>query len=59
MSSRSPLADVILVQAPGRLRALVRASEIGLVILAALVGCAGGVAVAAMNHATQAMRELL
>ncbi|MCJ2034641.1 chloride channel protein [Methylobacterium sp. J-068] len=58
-SPRSFLADAVLVHAPGRLRALVRGSEIGLVVLAALVGCCGGVAVAAMNLATQAMREAL
>ena len=59
MSSRPPLTEVILVQAPARLRALVRGSEIGLVLLAALVGCGGGVAVAALIHLTQAMREAL
>lgn len=47
------------MQAPGQLRALVRGSEIGLIVLAALIGCCGGVAVAAMNLATQSMRELL
>ncbi|KQQ40586.1 chloride channel protein [Methylobacterium sp. Leaf125] len=57
--SRPPRARQVLVQAPGQLRALVRGSEIGLIVLAALIGCCGGVAVAGMNRATQAMRELL
>lgn len=47
------------MQAPGHLRALVRGSEIGLIVLAALIGCCGGAAVAAMSQATQVMRELL
>ncbi|MGU3362630.1 chloride channel protein [Methylobacterium sp. M6A4_1b] len=58
-SSRPPVAQQVLVQAPGQLRALVRGSEIGLIVLAALIGCCGGVAVAGMNQATQSMRELL
>lgn len=58
-SSSSPAARQVLVQAPGRLRALVRGSEIGLIVLAGLIGCASGLSVAAMNRATQAMREVL
>ncbi|MET3691484.1 chloride channel protein [Methylobacterium goesingense] len=57
--SRPPIARQVLVQAPGHLRALVRGSEIGLIVLAALIGCCGGAAVAAMSQATQVMRELL
>ncbi|MCJ2045029.1 chloride channel protein [Methylobacterium sp. J-078] len=57
--SRPPVAHRVLVQAPGHLRALVRGSEIGLIVLAALIGCCGGVAVAAMTYATQGMREWL
>ncbi len=48
-----------LVQAPGRLRSLVRRSEGGLVALATLVGCVAGVAVSAMTWITQTLRELL
>ncbi|WP_336492626.1 chloride channel protein [Methylobacterium nigriterrae] len=56
---RRSRAGRILIQAPGRLRALVRGSEAGLVALAALAGCVAGLAVSAMNLATQALRELL
>ncbi|MEG9529003.1 MAG: chloride channel protein, partial [Hyphomicrobiales bacterium] len=48
-----------LVQAPGRLRSLVRRSEGGLVALATLVGCVSGIAVSAMTWVTQTLRELL
>ena len=48
-----------LVQAPGRLRSLVRRSEGGLVALATLVGCIAGLAVSGMTWATQSLRELL
>jgi CIC family chloride channel protein len=48
-----------IVQAPGRLRSLVRRSEGGLVALATLVGCVAGVAVSAMTWVTQSLRELL
>ena len=48
-----------LVQAPGRLRILVRRSELGLVVLAGVTGCVAGAAVAGMNVATQALRETL
>jgi chloride channel protein, CIC family len=48
-----------IVQAPGRLRSLVRRSEGGLVALATLVGCVAGAAVSAMSWATQSLRELL
>lgn len=47
------------IQAPERLRAFVRRSEAGLVLLAAATGCVGGVAVSGMNIATQSLRELL
>jgi len=53
---RSILAR-LFAQAPMRARAGVRGSEIGLVLLAALAGCVAGVAVAAMQGATQALRE--
>ena len=59
LRSRTPVAARAVVHAPGGVRALVRGSEMGLVVLAALVGCGGGIAVAVMNHATQAMREAL
>ncbi|MGU3665045.1 chloride channel protein [Methylobacterium sp. A49B] len=48
-----------IVQAPGRLRSLVRRSEGGLVALATLVGCIAGAAVSAMSWVTQSLRELL
>ncbi|GJE11046.1 MULTISPECIES: chloride channel protein [Methylobacterium] len=48
-----------IVQAPGRLRSLVRRSEGGLVALATLVGSVAGVAVSAMSWVTQSLRELL
>ncbi|WP_370693952.1 chloride channel protein [Methylobacterium sp. NEAU K] len=48
-----------IVQAPERLRSLVRRSEGGLVALATLVGCVAGVAVSGMTWATQAMREVI
>lgn len=48
-----------ILQAPGRLRGLVRGSEIGLALLAAVIGCASGVAVSGMNLVAQGMREHL
>jgi CIC family chloride channel protein len=45
--------------APQTLRALVRADEIWLVAVAAVVGCASGLAVAAMTITTQRIHELL
>ncbi|NEU10981.1 chloride channel protein [Methylobacterium sp. BTF04] len=59
MPPRRSLTDQVLVQAPARLRALVRGGEIGLVALAGLVGCCSGATVAAMGIATQALREVL
>ncbi|GJE19216.1 Voltage-gated ClC-type chloride channel ClcB [Methylobacterium marchantiae] len=52
-------AGQMLVQAPGRLRALVRGSEFGLVTLAACVGGVAGIAVSVMSLTTQALREIL
>lgn len=46
-------------QVPGRLRAIVRATEIGLVLLAAMVGCISGFAIAGMSVATQTLREVI
>ncbi len=48
-----------LILAPDRLRALVRGSEAGLVVLATLVGGLGGLAVVAMAAVTQVLREAL
>ncbi len=45
--------------APHTLRALVRADEIWLVVVAAIVGCACGLAVAAMTIVTQHIHEIL
>jgi CIC family chloride channel protein len=53
-----PLGDWVL-HAPQRLRALVRADEIGLVVLAAAIGVFGGLCVTAMSEITQAMHRLL
>jgi chloride channel protein, CIC family len=47
------------IQAPERLRAFVRRSEAGLVLLAAATGCVSGLAVSGMSAATQGLRELL
>ncbi|GJE57174.1 chloride channel protein [Methylobacterium thuringiense] len=48
-----------LIRVPERLRALVRGSEAGLVVLAAVIGCVGGFAVVAMGVVTQLLREAL
>ncbi len=48
-----------LPHVPTRLRAIVRATEIGLVVLAAVAGCISGLAVAGMSFTTQALREAL
>ncbi len=48
-----------LLHAPQTLRALVRADELWLVVLAAFVGIAGGLAVFAMGELTQQMHRLL
>ncbi|SFG70989.1 chloride channel protein [Methylobacterium gossipiicola] len=55
---RSPYG-LVFAQAPARVRALVRGSEIGLVVLAALAGCGAGIAVAVMGLAAQTVREWL
>ncbi len=47
------------IQAPERLRAFVRRSEAGMVLLAAVTGCVGGLVVSGMNLATQGLREVL
>jgi CIC family chloride channel protein len=47
------------LEAPRRLRAFVRAHEISLVVLAALIGTVGGVVVAAMSIAVAALHALL
>jgi CIC family chloride channel protein len=48
-----------LLHAPRTLRSLVRADELFLVLLAALIGIAAGLLVVAMNMSTQAAREIL
>jgi CIC family chloride channel protein len=50
---------VAVLHAPQTLRALVRADEIWLVVLASFVGAGAGVAVAAMTGATQLIHEIL
>ena len=47
------------LEAPRRLRAFVRAHEISLIVLAALIGSVGGVVVAAMSIAVAALHALL
>lgn len=47
------------LQAPGRLRAFVRRSEGGLVLLATFVGSVSGIAVSGMTWLTQGLREVL
>jgi chloride channel protein, CIC family len=47
------------IEAPRRLRAFVRAHETSLVVLAALIGVVGGLVVAAMSAAVEAMHVLL
>ncbi|KQT49318.1 chloride channel protein [Methylobacterium sp. Leaf456] len=47
------------VPVPARLRGWVRGSEVALVLLAAVTGCLGGLAVAGMSGAAQLLREAL
>ncbi|THD54089.1 MAG: chloride channel protein [Bradyrhizobium sp.] len=54
MNTKSPY-----LEAPRRLRAFVRAHETSLVVLAALVGTAGGLVVAAMGAAVEALHVAL
>jgi CIC family chloride channel protein len=48
-----------IIQAPQALRALVRADEVWLVVLAAVAGSAAGLCVAAMNDSTQLAHQIL
>ncbi|RVU20292.1 chloride channel protein [Methylobacterium oryzihabitans] len=57
--ARRRLADSAVVRAPGHLRALVRGSELGLVALAAAVGCVSGFVVSAMAWAAQEAHRAL
>src|SRR5690242_11734606 len=56
--TRRPLGSAVL-HAPQVLRALVRADEIWLVVLAAFVGCATGISVWLMTATTQLVHESL
>ncbi|SEO43864.1 chloride channel protein, CIC family [Methylobacterium sp. ap11] len=56
---RRALTESALVLAPGSLRAWVRSGEIGLILLAALVGCLSGGLVSLMGWAAQAAHERL
>src|SRR5258708_36363583 len=47
------------LEAPRRLRAFVRAHESSLVVLAVLIGATGGLAVAAMSNAVEALHMVL
>jgi CIC family chloride channel protein len=53
------LTSARYIEAPRRLRAFVRAHETSLVVLAALVGTIGGLAVAAMSAVVEVMHVLL
>ncbi|HUZ64937.1 MAG TPA: chloride channel protein [Acetobacteraceae bacterium] len=55
---RRPLSDII-IHAPRTLRALVRADEVWLVVLAAMVGCIAGLAVVVMNIVSTLMHTSL
>lgn len=55
---RRPIGSAVL-HAPQMLRALVRADEIWLVVLAAFVGCASGIMVWLMTATTQLVHETL
>ncbi|TGD96277.1 chloride channel protein [Methylobacterium nonmethylotrophicum] len=56
---RRSLTESALVLAPGSLRAWVRSGEIGLVLLAAVVGCLSGGVVSLMGWAAQGAHERL
>jgi chloride channel protein, CIC family len=56
--ARRPIGSAVL-HAPQVLRALVRADEIWLVVLAAFVGCATGISVWLMTSATQLIHQVL
>jgi CIC family chloride channel protein len=56
--SRRPFGDMVL-HAPHTLRALVRTDELWLVVLAAFIGCGGGVMTWAMTATTQLIHEAL
>jgi chloride channel protein, CIC family len=56
---RRLITESPLMQAPERLRALVRASEIGLVLVALAIGCLSGVLVSAIGVVAQVMHEFL
>jgi CIC family chloride channel protein len=53
------LAAARRILAPGRLRALIRASELGLVAAGAIVGAIAGLVVTGMSLTTQLMHQLL
>jgi chloride channel protein, CIC family len=55
---RRAFGDAVL-HAPQTLRALVRADEMWLVVLAAFVGCGAGIAVWAMTETTQLIHQVL
>jgi CIC family chloride channel protein len=54
-----PTADVAVVQAPSRFRAMVRGNEIGLVMVAAVVGVLSGLLVIAMSAIAQLLHTVL
>ncbi|BCM84667.1 chloride channel protein [Methylobacterium indicum] len=56
---RRALTESALVLAPGSLRAWVRSGEIGLILLAAFVGCVSGALVSGMGWAAQTAHEWL
>ena len=52
-------ATPLKLSVPERLRALVRGREVWLVVLAAVIGCVGGVCVVAINGVVDALHEAL
>ena len=58
IGARVRRAEARILHAPRTLRSLVRADELFLVLLAALLGVVAGLLVVAMNASTQAAREL-
>lgn len=53
------IADVPRILAPGRIRALVRFSELGLIAAAAIIGAISGVVVTTIRMAAQFMHQLI
>jgi chloride channel protein, CIC family len=59
VAARGAVRDERIAQVPRLLRALVRADELWLVVLAACVGCGAGLLVSAMTHVTLLAHRVL